>query len=190
MSEKTRTLAGSSDDAQKQRDKWFGKKAETPRQFFHEYYQVFVRAEDEFGEEISDYFISFMPKRKMFGLNSKVPPQSEFFHKEVLEDVHPHRRTPANRALFIDRFDIMAAGGFYSRIPQGQPRELQFTVTAADPGDRIAYFTHSKDGKRGLVKLHQEARPSGRWLKRHSTHFVRVIVPRAGKDEVFKLKKA
>jgi hypothetical protein len=66
-------------------------------------------------------------------------------------------------------------------------------VTAADPGDRIAYFTHSKAGKRGLVNLHQESPPSGRWLKRHSTHFVRVIVPRAGdrggKYEIFKLKK-
>lgn len=188
--ETTRTLAGSSTDAQDQRDEWFGKRAKTPREYFHEYYQVFVRAEDEFGEEIPDYFISFMPKKKTFSLNRNVPRESGFFHQEVLEDVHVHRACRANRALFLDRFDIMdPRGGFYSRIRRDQPRGLQFTVTAADPGDRIAYFTHSKIGKRGLVDLHQEIPKDKRWLKRHSTHFLRVIVPRAGKDEIFKLKR-
>jgi pimeloyl-ACP methyl ester carboxylesterase len=186
----TRTLAGDASAAQAQRDALFGKRAQTPREYFHEYYQIFVRVEDEFGVEIPDYFLSFMPKKKTFSLNANVPKESAFFHAEVLEDVHVHRASPANRALFLDRYDIMHPdGGFYSRIAQGRPRGLQFTITAADPGDRIAYFTHSKVGKRGLVNLHQETPKSKRWLKRHCTHFVRVVVPRAGKDEIFKLKR-
>jgi hypothetical protein len=186
----TRTLAGDSPEAQKARDAVF-KKRGTPAEYFHEYYQVFVQAVDEFGQEIPDYFVSFMPgqKKGFFRLNNQLPREGVYFHDEVLEDTHVHRRHRGNRALFLDRYDTMRKGGFYDRIKPGDPRELRFTVSATDPGDRIAYFSREKSLKRGLVPLHQESPASQRWLKRHCTHFVRIIVPRAADPKVFALTR-
>ena len=191
VSQETRTFAGDTPGAQKHRDATFTKRG-TQREFFHEYYQIFVRVEDEFGNEIPDYFLSFMPKQKKhwYSLKASLPKEGVFFHDEVLENKHVHQSTKANRCLYIDRFDIMGGGGFYDRIPGRDPKELHFTVTAADPGDRIAYFSRESAMKRGLVMLHQESPPGLRWLKRHSTHFIRVIVPRAADPGIFKLKRA
>lgn len=187
----TRKLAGTQAAAQADRDAVFTKK-NTPAEYFHEYYQVFVRVEDEFGEDIPDYFLSFMPKRKQnwFSLRATLPKEGVFFHDEVLEDVHVHRRANANRCLFLDRFDVMRTGGFYDQIRAGQPKALSFTVTAADPGDHVAYFARKSTAKRGLVTLHQETPKTARWLKRHSTHFLRIIVPRAADPRIFRLKRA
>ena len=160
---KTRTYAGVSDDAQHNRDVTF-KKRQTPAEHFHEYYQIFVRAEDEFGVEIPDYFLSFMPKPKRgwFSLGSNFHKASVLFHDEVMEDSHTYRQANANRCFYLDRFDIMRKGGFYDQLRAGQPQELNFTVTAADPGDRIAYFSRESNLKRGLVMVHQESSPESR----------------------------
>ncbi len=190
VSLETRTYAGGSSEAQKHRDQTF-KKRKTSAEYFHEYYQIFVRAEDEFSVEIPDYFVSFMPKqkRKWFSLGSNLPKASVFFHREVLEDTHVYGKANSNRCFFLDRFDIMRQGGFYDQLKAGQPKELKFTITAADPGDRIAHFSRAKSLKRGLVQLHEEASANKRWLKRHSTHFIRVIVPRAADPKIFTLKR-
>ncbi len=113
---------------------------------------------------------------------------SVFFHDEVLESTHAHRRAPEYRNFFIDRYDMMRADGWYDKIPNAVERQLLFTLTAADPGDRIAYFER-KPGARGVAFLHRKG-DGERWLKRHTTHFVKVIVPRAGSPEIFKLKRA
>jgi hypothetical protein len=190
VTRETRTFAGEGDDAQKHRDAVF-KRRKTRRELFHEYYQVFVRAEDEFGVEIPDYFLSFMPRTKKhwYSLRASLSKPGVYFHDEVLEDVHTHRRTNANRCLFLDRFDMMKAGGFYDLIKEGNPKELSVTVTAADPGDNVGYFTRGSSGKRGLVLLHQKGAPQSRWLRRHSTHFLKIIVPRAADPDVFKMKR-
>ena len=63
QSEITRTFAGDSRIAEKHRRQYFkGKSAE--HQYFHEHYQVHVRARDEYGESIDDYFLNFMPQWK------------------------------------------------------------------------------------------------------------------------------
>jgi pimeloyl-ACP methyl ester carboxylesterase len=190
VTDETRTLAGASADAQKNRNSMF-KSRNTPRENFHEYYQVFVRVEDEFGNEVPDYFLSFMARRKnhSFSPRANLPKEGVFFHDEVIEDTHVHQATKANRCLYIDRFDIMGKDGFYNRIKVDQSKELYFTVTAADPGDRIAYFSKSAGKKRGLVRLHNEADAGVRWLKRHSTHFIRIIVPRAADPDIFTLRR-
>ncbi|MFV1968537.1 MAG: hypothetical protein ACC628_24200, partial [Pirellulaceae bacterium] len=187
---KTRTYAGAFHNAQKHRAETF-KKRNTPAEYFHEYYQIFVRAEDEFGVEIPDYFVSFMPKPKRgcFSLGSNLPKECVFFHDEVLEGTHVYRQMESNRCFFLDRFDIMRKGGFYDQLKAGQPKELTFTVTAADPGDRIAHFSRAKTLRRGAVELHRESPPEARWLKRHSTHFIRVVVPRAADPKIFALKR-
>jgi len=84
----------------------------------------------------------------------------------------------------------MRKGGFYSQVkgPDSE-KELHVTVSAADPGDRIAYFTRKASLRRGLIKIHQMLDPDERWLKRHRTHLVKVIVPRAADPKIFELKR-
>lgn len=191
VTEATREFAGLTEDAQKNRDDFF-EASGTPAEYFHEYFHVNVRVEDEFGVPIPDYFLSFMPKQKQhwYSLKKSFSPSSAFFHEEVLEDVHEHRRDNSHRSLYIDRFDLMREGGFYSRLNgHDRDKELQVTISAADPGERIAYFTREAMLKRGLVKIHQKLAPKGRWLKRHQTHMVKIIVPRAADPKIFTLKR-
>jgi len=187
----TRQFAGLTKAAQKNRNRFF-KERNTPAEYFHEYYQINVRVEDEFGQPIPDYFLSFMPRQKQnwYSLRKSFSPAGVFFHKEVLEHVHEHQLDKSRRSLYIDRFDLMREGGFYDRldVPE-QDQELQVTISAADPGDRIAYFTREAALRRGLVKIHQKLTPENRWLKRHCTHLVRIIVPRAADPKIFTLKR-
>jgi hypothetical protein len=194
VTEHTRTLAGLSDEAQKARNAFF-KKSRTPAEYFHEYYQINVHVVDEFGEPIPDYFLSFMPKQKQhwYSLNKGFSAAGAYFHKEVLESVHNYRPDKSLRSLYIDRFDLMRKGGYYDQIrkPDAE-KELCVTLSAVDPGDRIAYFTREAALKRGVIKIHQKLEaqnPEERWLRRHRTHFVKVIVPRAADPGIFKLKR-
>ncbi len=188
----TRTFAGTSKDAQAHRDRFFRTKG-ADEQYFHEHYQVFVRAVDEFGVAVTDYFVAFMPQKSkggIFSLRSALPDESVFFHREVLADVHRHRRDPANVCMFMDRFDLMRDGGFYDHVPSSKLVELAFTVTAEDPGDRISYFSRRSDARHGLVQLHERESPENRWLKRHCTHFVKLVIPRVGLPTTFSLGNA
>ena len=187
----TRTLAGLSDAAQEHRDDFFQKRG-ADGQYFHEHFQVFVRAVDDFGAPVPDYFLAFMPhwkKRRAFGLGSRLPRESVFFHDEVLTDVHRHRREPANLCVYMDRYDLMRAGGFYDQVSPSKLAELAFTVTAADPGERVSYFSRSKSARRGLIPLHDRSSKENRWLRRHRTHFMKLIIPRKAVPEVFKLRR-
>ena len=188
----TRNFAGVADAAQTDRDNFFKRKG-TPSEYFHEYFQVIVRAEDEFGDPIPDYFLSFMPTQKQhwYSLKRSFSPVGVYFHDEVLEDTHAHRRDTSHRTLYIDRFDLMRQdGGFYAQIKGNLPKELYVTVSAANPGDRIAYFTRAPSLRRGLVKIHQWLEGERRWLRRHRTHMVKVIIPRAADPKIFTLKRA
>jgi pimeloyl-ACP methyl ester carboxylesterase len=191
VTENTRNLAGTKGAAQTARNAFFRKRG-TPADYFHEYFQVNVQVEDEFGEAIPDYFLSFMPKQKQnwYSLKKGFSPAGAYFHEEVLENVHEYRPDRSRRALYIDRFDLMCEGGYYSRLKDpAQEKAVYVTLSAADPGDRIAYFTREEALKRGLIRIHQKAEPKGRWLRRNRTHFVKVIVPRAADPGVFKLKR-
>ena len=83
----------------------------------------------------------------------------------------------------------MKDGGFYSLIPEGSPVRLALTATATDPGPRVSYFAHGVPSKRGVLDLHGKGK-ADRWLKRHCTHFVKIVVPRVGSDELFELRRA
>ncbi|UCH47169.1 MAG: hypothetical protein JSU95_13865 [Betaproteobacteria bacterium] len=164
-------------------------KSKSDAAYFHEHFQLVVRAEDEFGDPIHDFFVRFVkrPRRNIFRAASALDRATAFFHEEVLEAVHAHRRSPEYRNFYIDRYDMMRTGGWYDQIPSPAERQLLFSLTAADPGDRVAYFER-KPGARGVVFLHRQG-DGERWLKRHTTHFVRVIVPRAGEPGIFTLKR-
>ena len=194
ITETTRTLAGFSDEAQAARNQFF-RKSKTPAEYFHEYFQINVHVVDEFGVPIPDYFLSFMEKQKehWYSLKKGFSKAGAYFHKEVLEDVHEYKPDRSRRALYLDRFDLMRKGGYYAQINKPEKdKQLCVTLSAADPGDRIAYFTREAALKRGVVKMHQKQEPKNpndRWLRRHRTHFVKVIVPRAADPGIFKIKK-
>ena len=184
----TRTYAGSSDEAEAHRKEIFGRS--TPEaERFHEHYQLVVRAEDQFGLPISDFFVEFFPKPKDLHRFTQIRKASHFFHSEVLEDTHKHQRDSAHRCFFVDRFDLMRDGGFYSLIPEGSPIGLALSATATDPGPRVSYFAHGVPSKRGVLNLHG-TKKSDRWLRRHCTHFIKMVVPRVGTDELFELRRA
>jgi pimeloyl-ACP methyl ester carboxylesterase len=191
ITNETRTFAGDSPDAQQHRRDFFVTDG-AKDQYFHEHYQVVVRAVDEFGEPIDDYFLAFMPewkKRKWWG-GTKMPDAGVFFHDEVLEHLHRHQRDKANVCLFLDRYDLMRKGGFYDRVDASQVKRLTFTVTAESPGDRVAYFSRAADAQRGLIPLHERESKENRWLQRHCTHFLELVIPRAATPDVFALRPA
>jgi pimeloyl-ACP methyl ester carboxylesterase len=185
----TRTYAGASEDAVQHRRSIFGKHPPPP-DYFHEHFQLVVCAEDQFGEPIPDFFVEFFPKPKLLHRFSEFNRAAAFFHGEVLEHVHRNERDPSRVVFFVDRFDLMREGGFYSMIAKNHAAALAMTVTADDPGPNVSYFgAHGIPSRRGIVDLHGKLK-ADRWLKRHTTHFVRVIIPRVGGDHLFKLKRA
>lgn len=185
----TRTFAGESEEAERHRRELFGRQA-PPADYFHEHYQLVVRAEDQFGEPIPDYFVEFFPKPKALHRFGSFGRAASFFHDEVLEGVHRNRRDPSRCVFYIDRYDLMRDGGFYSMLRKGSDESLAMTVTADDPGRHVSYFDeHGIPSRRGLVKLHGKLK-ADRWLKRHTTHFIRLVIPRVGARELFRLKRA
>ena len=78
---------------------------------------------------------------------------------------------------------------FYDQVPAGKVPELAFTISAESPGDRVAYFSRRKNEQCGLVPLHDRESKMNRWLKRHCTHFVELVIPRAAVPEVFRLRR-
>lgn len=187
----TRTFAGDSRSAKKHRRDFFTSNT-AEAQYFHEHYQVHVRAVDEFGDPIDDYFLTFMPqwrKKVLFGLTSKMSKESAYFHDEVLTHVHRHRRDQSHVCLYMDRYDLMCKGGFYDCVSKDKLPELAFTVTAENPGHQVSYFSQAKAGQRGVIPLHDRDSAANRWLRRHCTHFVELIIPRTAVDGVFKLRR-
>ena len=184
----TRTFAGAGKEAKAHRRSVFGSN-EPEAEYFHEHYQLVIEAVDQFGAPVPEFFVEFFPEPKKLKRFSAFSKASYFFHDEVLEDIHVNRRSPSRRCFFIDRYDMMREGGFYSQVPKSGQQSLAMTMTASDPGDNVSYFAHGAPSSRGIVKLHGKLK-ADRWLKRHCTHFVRVIVPRVGADKIFKLKRA
>ena len=150
-------------------------------QFFHQYLQLVVSVEDDYGQDVGDYFLEF------FGPDAKQDEEAVFFHREVLKDVHPNSLQSAMRCLFVDRNDLLTE--YYQRIPRGKAREVAMSISAAAPGDTVDYFRHAKFGAAGHYVVHREAEEN-RWLQRNSTHFVKIIIPRTPRDRVFMLTRA
>jgi hypothetical protein len=94
----------------------------------------------------------------------------------------------------VDRTDLLE--NYYDAIAGKVDRVLLMSISASPPGDNVSYFSNYKTGARGTVPLHYEQETKSgpakqlRWLKRNSTHFVKIIIPRTPKDKVFRMSKA
>ena len=164
-------------------------KNKTDPDWFHQYLQVNVRVVDDHGADVTDYFLEFSGPEDERGDRSSL-----YFHQEVLEHVHPNQSNSAYRCLFVDRTDLLE--NYYDAIAGKVERALFMSISASPPGDNVSYFDNYKTGARGSVPLHFEHETKKgpakqvRWLKRNSTHFVKIIIPRTPGKQVFKMTKA
>ncbi|WP_445681522.1 esterase/lipase family protein [Radicibacter daui] len=143
--------------------------------WFHQYFQMVVRVEDDYGRPIPDYFLEFQPE------DTENTAASDYFHAQVLEKVDVNSHDPGARCLFIDRTDLM--DGFYGRYGA---RGLFVTLTIAPEGPNVGYFDEVERQAVGRIPIHG-LEASERWLRRNSTHFVRIIVPRVPGPSVFRM---
>lgn len=184
LSERTTQLAQDTAAGTSARAEVFGPRHKPKVEYFHQYLQVNVRVVDDHGAEVADYFLEFSGPDEERGSASTV-----FFHSEVLEHVHPFGPNPCQRCLYVDRTDLVER--YYASIPGAVAKVLNMSVSAAPPGEHVSYFANYRAGARGTVPLHVEdpAADGPRWLQRNSTHFVEVIIPRAPRDDVFRLTR-
>jgi hypothetical protein len=150
--------------------------------YYHQYVQVNVFVVDDHGSPIDDYFLEFSGPDEEPSDESTV-----YFHRHVLEHVHTNERNASCRCLFVDRTDLM--GGFYPRIGEGFSKTLRMSISANPPGDNVQYFTDAKEGAKGSFKLHDRDAEDERWLKRNTTHFLKIVIPRVPLEQVFRVRR-
>lgn len=147
-------------------------------EFFHQYMQVVVKVVDDHGAEVNDYFLEF------FAPDARSDDDTVYFHSEVIEAVKPGDGPV--RCLYIDRTDLV--DNYYGKINGTAKKEVAMSISATAPGSNTSYFRNSSRGAAGHVLVHQEENGAPRWLQRNTTHFVKIIIPRVPKDNVFALK--
>lgn len=146
----------------------------------HQYLQLNAWVYDDEGSPVGDYFLEF------YGPEADPSDASTvYFHRSVLEDVHTNTQTAASRCLYADRTDLMT--GFYAKIQPPFEHILTMSLSANPPGKNVRYFSSTQEGARGAFKLHDEVLTQDRWLKRNTTHFARIVIPRAPLSQVFTL---
>jgi pimeloyl-ACP methyl ester carboxylesterase len=173
--------AGLVDDAE--RKAIFG--ADEGQEPFHQYLQVNVRVVDDHGADVGDYFLEFSGPDEERGDQSFI-----YFHSKVLEDVHVNQTNSSYRCLYVDRTDLFTK--YYATIRGRAAKVLNMSISANPPGDDVSYFANYKEGAKGAMTVHQqdEQSPESRWLKRNTTHFVKIVIPRTPADKVFQLTQA
>jgi len=187
--DKTRILAQDSVEADDLRDKILGSKRANKSRY-NEHYQVVVEAVDEAGLPVDDFEVWLTAPTK-FETNTLSNGQ-EITEVEIdaqtnlVEGDHRNRRNTERRVLHLDRFALMQHFFPNSLMDDHEPR-LVAGITAVAPGDKIAYFTKDSDQGSGLIPLRAKDN-SDRFLRRYSTHFIRVIIPRELDDDVFAVR--
>ena len=148
--------------------------------FYHQYMQANFRATDDQGAPVADYMLEFFSNT-----DKRHDPANVYMHAQVIEDIKKNTRDPSLRNLLFDRTDLMEA--YYRMLPAATKPVLYLSISAAAPGRNIAYFSSQKIGAEGEVPLHLEADATRRWLRRNSTHFIQIIIPRMPADKVFRM---
>ena len=149
-------------------------------EYYHQYMQVNTRVVDDFGRPVSDYFLEFFSDTRRAYEQANV-----YLHSKVIEDVKNNSNDKSLRNLYFDDTDLRE--GYYKQLPQGAPREVYMSLSAASPGKNINYFEREKVGAEQQIRVHLEGDRTKRWLRRNTTHFVHIIIPRIPNSGVFRL---
>jgi len=147
---------------------------------FHQYMQVNAYVVDDHGKPVPDYFLEFFSNR-----DREDDPPNVYLHANVLEDVKKNSQNEALRNLYFDRTDLV--DGYYPRFSAGANPVLYMSVYADAPGANVSYFAPDDPSAQGMVPIHLEGDATKRWLKRNTTHFVQIILPRRPGEKVFRL---
>jgi len=135
----------------------------------HQYMQINECVDDDEGNAVNDYFLEFSGPS-----NDPSDVSTIYFHRSVLEDVHTNTLAATMRCLYADR----------SHLPPGYDHILSMSLSANPPGTNVRYFSSTQVGARGEFKLHDEAVVQNRWLKRNTTHYMHIIIPRSPLSQV------
>jgi hypothetical protein len=149
----------------------------------HRFFMLNTFVVDDLGNPVDDHFIEF------FGPDHETNTAPMlYFHDKVIRDVHQNSTQAACRCFYLDRTELM--NGFYMSIA-GANKELLLSISAAPPGPNSHYFSSAGNNAEGFKSLHlfDDNHPEGRWLRRYSTHFLKIIIPRRPNEGVFKLTR-
>lgn len=149
-------------------------------EYFNQYLQMNSSVVDDHGIPVDDYFLEFFsnPKKKNDSADA-------YLHTKVIEDVKKNSINPSLRNLFFDRTELVE--GYYKLLPNRVDPTLFMSICAASLGKNISYFEREKEGAEQWVPIHMEGEGMGKWLKRNTTHFVQIIIPRKPARNVFRL---
>ncbi len=150
--------------------------------YYHQYMQANFYVSDDFGQPINDYFLEFFSNTSKKNDDANV-----YLHHSVIEDVKVNSQNKAFRNIYFDRTDLIE--GYYPKVPGNNFSALYLSISAAAPGKNISYFADQKIGADMQFPIHFQSQAASRWLKRNSTHFVRIILPRQPANKVFKLTR-
>lgn len=150
--------------------------------YWHQYMQANFNVTDDGGQPVNDYFLEFYSNTGKRNDDANV-----YLHRSVIEDVKINSQNAAGRNIYFDRTDLVE--GYYPLVPgKGDPL-LYLSVAAAAPGKNISYFSNQKTGAALEIVVHMQGEGPSRWLKRNTTHFVHIILPRQPVDKVFRLTR-
>jgi hypothetical protein len=150
--------------------------------YYHQYLQANFDVCDDYGQPVNDYFLEFFSNTARKNDDANV-----YLHRFVIEDVKINSQNPACRNIYFDRTDLVE--GYYPMVPGSGDPTLYLSISAASPGKNISYFPSEKAGADMEIPIHFQGDTASRWLKRNSTHFVRIILPRQPADKVFRLTR-
>lgn len=149
----------------------------------HQFLQLNTFVVDDLGNPVLDHFIEF------YGTDEKSRDAAlAVFQTDVIEHVHVNDTNKSCRTFYIDRTDMFAK--FYSAKLAGKPKELLVSVSATPPGRNVAYFAPSvSGGGSGIYRVHiaDDNLAEDRWLRRHCTHFLKIVIPRRPMEGVFRI---
>lgn len=150
----------------------------------HRFFVLNTFVVDDLGNPVEDHFIEF------YGPDHETNSEPMlYFHDKVIRNIHQNSTQAACRCFYLDRTELM--NGFYQRIHDHVQKELLLSISAAAPGPNSHYFSSPDSDAQGFKSLHlfDDQHPEGRWLRRYSTHFLKIIIPRRPQPQVFQLTR-
>jgi pimeloyl-ACP methyl ester carboxylesterase len=149
------------------------------------YFQLNTFVVDDQGNHVPDHFIEFIGEKNTKENNDMA---LDVFQRFVLKKADANSINLACKTFYLDRTALMEK--FYQNEEAGTPSQLRVSISASPPGPHSRYFDSTKIGASGDYTLHLEddMKKSERWLRRHSTHFLKIVIPRRPTAAVFKLR--